>query len=102
MSDLGATSCATFTVNFGRYACTPAHQSTNMAFAALGVTTIAGALLLRTHINQGPIGLTSTALLITTGIGISMAGLNPKNLDIARHELGDSFIHAPPILQLSQ
>ena len=60
----------------------------NASFLLLGITTSIGALLLRSRLLPGPLGLITTALFIASGIGIAMVGLNPENLQIIKHIVG--------------
>jgi len=91
ISDLGNTVCGIMpgTLQYkSRYVCSPEHHWMNVSFLLLGITTSIGALLLRSRLLPGPLGLISTALFVTSGIGIAMVGLNPENLQQIKHIVG--------------
>ena len=91
ISDLGNTACGIMPANIqntSRYICSPEHHWMNASFLLLGITTSIGALLLRSRLLPGPLGLIATALFIASGIGIAMVGLNPENLQIIKHIVG--------------
>ena len=57
-------------------------------FLLLGITTAAGALLLRKKLLANRLGLLSTAAFMASALGIAMVGLNPENLSFSRHIAG--------------
>jgi hypothetical membrane protein len=88
ISDLGNTSCGWSTKHAQLWICSPAHHWMNASFVLLGITTAAGALLLRKQLLPNRLGLLSTAAFVASALGIAMVGLNPENLAGSRHIAG--------------
>ncbi|MET7458191.1 DUF998 domain-containing protein [Streptomyces sp. NPDC005574] len=90
LSDLGNTSCGTFTPPHGQaaYVCSPAHTTMNVSFIACGLLAAAGMVLLRPLWAQQRTVTVAFWLWIVSAAGKVLVGLVPENTDVALHTLG--------------
>jgi hypothetical membrane protein len=85
ISDLGNTACGTFN---DRYVCSPAHALMNLSFIALGVTMIAGTLLIHPLLDFRPGTTIGLSMFATAGGGVVLVGVFPENTVPALHGIG--------------
>lgn len=84
ISDLGNTVCGRFN---GRFVCSPLHALMNVSFIVLGVTMIAGSVLLRHALppTRARLGFLFMAI---AGVGVVVVGVFPENTVSAIHGWG--------------
>ncbi|MGW1741207.1 DUF998 domain-containing protein [Nocardia sp. NPDC001965] len=80
ISDLGITTCTP-------HACSPLHLLMNATFVALGLVTIAGALVFRHYIPRGPRQWSIVVLAVIIGLSTAATGLFPSDDGIVVHAL---------------
>jgi hypothetical membrane protein len=85
ISDLGNTACGSWN---GRYVCSPLHDLMNLSFIVLGVTTMAGSVLVYREFAQGRAAAAGFAAMAAAGLGTVMVGLFPENSVPALHGVG--------------
>jgi hypothetical membrane protein len=85
ISDLGNTRCATYS---GRPVCSPLHLLMNASFVVLGLTMLAGALLLARELAGGRASAVGFGLLGLAGAGTVVVGLFPENTVAGLHAAG--------------
>ena len=85
ISDLGNTVCGSWN---GRYVCSPLHDLMNVSFIVLGVTMIAGSVLVFREFAQGRAAAAGFAGMAAAGLGTVMVGLFPENSVPALHGVG--------------
>jgi hypothetical membrane protein len=86
ISDLGSTRCA---AQSGRPVCSPLHLLMNASFVALGVTMLAGAVLIGRRLAGGSrTATTGFACLGLAGVGTIVVGLFPENTVAWLHAAG--------------
>ncbi|MFI9537649.1 DUF998 domain-containing protein [Nocardia fusca] len=80
VSDLGITTCTP-------HACSPLHLLMNATFVALGLVTIAGAVVFRNYIPHGPRQWSVVALAVVIGLSTAATGFFPSDDGIVLHVL---------------
>ncbi|WP_416564997.1 DUF998 domain-containing protein [Nocardia testacea] len=80
ISDLGITTCTP-------HACSPLHLLMNATFVALGLVTIAGAVVFRDYVPHGPRQWSVVALAVIIGLSTAATGFFPSNDGIVVHVL---------------
>jgi hypothetical membrane protein len=86
ISDLGSTRCA---AQSGRPVCSPLHLLMNASFVALGLTMLAGAVLIGRRVDSGSrAATTGFACLGLAGLGTIVVGLYPENTVAGLHAGG--------------
>lgn len=80
ISDLGITTCTP-------QACSPLHLLMNATFVALGLVTMAGALVFRHYIPRGPRQWSIVVLAVIIGLSTAATGLFPSDNGIVVHAL---------------
>ncbi|MFI5275581.1 MAG: DUF998 domain-containing protein, partial [Candidatus Saccharimonadales bacterium] len=85
ISDLGNTSCSAFN---NRPICSPLHLIMNVSFIILGITLVAGSMLLYYRFKQSRKNTLGFGLYAVGGIGVVMVGLFPENTVSALHGIG--------------
>lgn len=88
ISDLGNTACAPYPAGSSTYVCSPWHLGMNASFVLLGVTMVAGAVLIAGAFRAGWLRGSGLGLIAAAGIGVFLVGLFPENENIAAHTLG--------------
>ena len=88
ISDLGNTACAPYPPESGGYVCSPWHSWMNASFIVVGLTIIAGPLLMRSAFRPGPWQVLGIILLAMAGPGVILVGLFPENINGTLHRLG--------------
>jgi hypothetical membrane protein len=87
ISDLGNTACGRFN---GRYVCSPLHSLMNVSFVILGVSMIAGGVLIRHSLSSTrsrPVTI-GFRMFELGGVGVILVGLFPENSVPAFHGIG--------------
>ncbi len=82
ISDLGNTVCGDYGA---RYVCSPLHGWMNLSFIVLGITMIAGSVLIYQAYRQSATGF---GLMALAGLGTLLVGAFPENTVAVWHELG--------------
>jgi hypothetical membrane protein len=82
ISDLGNTSCGTFS---DRYVCSPAHPAMNLSFVTLGITVVVGSALVHRALGNTRGVATGFVLFALGGVGVVLVGLFPENTVPALH-----------------
>ena len=85
ISDLGNTACARFN---GRYVCSPLHELMNVSFILLGLTMIAGSILVGPVVARRRAGSLGFVWMAVGGIGVVVVGLFPENSVPLFHGIG--------------
>lgn len=85
ISDLGNTACGQYGNNF---VCSPFHGYMNASFIILGLTMIAGSILIYREFKQGRAAITGFTFMALAGFGTILVGLFPENTISALHEIG--------------
>jgi len=85
ISDLGNTACGRFN---GRFVCSPLHTLMNASFMVLGVTMIAGSVLLRHALPPTRARNLGFLFMAIAGFGVVVVGIFPENTVPALHGLG--------------
>ncbi|MEU6554219.1 DUF998 domain-containing protein [Streptomyces sp. NPDC046915] len=90
VSDLGNTTCGTFTVPGGasQYVCSPGHDLMNTGFVVSGALTALGAVLLWRYWPQGRLTRIAGGLFVITGLGRVIVGFAPEDANITMHMIG--------------
>lgn len=89
ISDLGNVSCGDFG---GRYVCSPLHTLMNVSFTTGGVLIILGTILTYAAWPRTAISWLIRLLLTATGIGWTIAGLYPADVNENLHVVGGAFV----------
>jgi hypothetical membrane protein len=76
ISDLGNTACGVYGMN---YICSPLHNLMNVSFIVLGLTMIAGSVLLCQKYAESKLVITGFCLMAVAGLGTILVGLFPEN-----------------------
>jgi hypothetical membrane protein len=85
ISDLGNTACGLYN---GRAVCSPLHNVMNASFILLGLTMIAGSVLIYREFKQGRPAITGFTFMAFAGLGTLLVGLFPENTISALHVTG--------------
>ena len=88
ISDLGNTACGGFN---DRYICSPLHALMNLSFVVLGLTMIAGSVLIHhalTSTRARSLGFTFMGI---GGLGVVVVGIFPENSVSALHGIGSAL-----------
>jgi hypothetical membrane protein len=85
ISDLGNTACGDYG---GKLVCSPLHDVMNASFAVLGITMIAGSVLIWRRAGPGRSAAAGLALMAVSGAGVILVGLFPENSVPALHGTG--------------
>lgn len=85
ISDLGNTVCGVYA---DRYVCSPWYSWMNISFMLLGITVLAGSILLYHQFRKSLGSLVGFGLMGLAGIGTMMVGLFPANLFSELHAVG--------------
>ncbi len=85
ISDLGNTACGRFN---GRYVCSPLHTLMNVSFIVLGVTMIAGSVLIGHALPPTRARNLGFLFMAIAGVGVVVVGIIPENTVSALHGLG--------------
>lgn len=85
ISDLGNTACGVYS---GRLVCSPLHNWMNASFVVLGLTMIAGSLLIYHEFRKSRAGAVGFNFMALAGFGTILVGLFPENTVSALHALG--------------
>lgn len=85
ISDLANSACGRFN---GRFVCSPWHDLMNASFVLLGLTMIAGSLLVRRALRGSRTRDVGFLLLGIGGVGVVMVGLFPENSFATLHGIG--------------
>ena len=88
ISDLGNTVCGRFN---DRAICSPLHQLMNLSFVTLGVTMVAGSLLINFCLPARRGTTRGLSAMSIAGIGVLLVGLFPENTVSALHGFGASL-----------
>src|ERR1017187_1472407 len=88
ISDLGNTACGRFN---GRYICSPLHTLMNVSFVVLGVTMVAGSVLVWRGLSSARARSLGFAFMGIGGIGVVLVGLFPENSVSALHGIGSAL-----------
>lgn len=95
ISDLGNAHCALQTDPESRYVCSPEHDLMNVSFVALGVLLVVGAALAGGLLwRRGRTATLARLLLAAAGVGFTLAGLAPADVNENLHVLGALLIMA--------
>ncbi len=79
ISDLGATSCGTYSGGGGIIVCSPRHLLLNIGLVVLGFQVAAGALLLRPLLARTSAADWSQALLVVAGVALPFVAAFPED-----------------------
>lgn len=82
ISDLGNSACGPYRQMF---VCSPSHGFMNLSFVVLGITMIAGSLLIYRELRRAVAGFAAMCL---AGLGTIMVGLFPENTVSGLHAAG--------------
>lgn len=85
ISDLGNTRCGVFS---GRLVCSPLHALMNLSFVGLGVTMIAGSLLISRAAATTRSLSSGLGCLAISGVGVILVGTFPENSNPGAHAIG--------------
>lgn len=85
ISDLGNTSCGTYG---GRYVCSPLHVWMNASFIVLGVTMVAGAVLIYQEFRKSRGSAWGFGAMAAAGVGTILVGIFAENTNSSLHEFG--------------
>jgi hypothetical membrane protein len=85
ISDLGNTACAAYG---GRLVCSPLHGVMNASFITLGVTMVAGSVLVLRQLGRSRGAAAGLAAMTISGLGVIMVGAFPENSVPAWHGTG--------------
>lgn len=85
ISDLGNTSCANF---HGRAVCSPLHGLMNLSFGVLGLTMIAGSMVLLFALPRTRVRTLGFSFMSVAGSGVALVGLSPENVAPSMHAIG--------------
>ena len=89
ISDLGATTCGPLTVStYHAYVCSPLHIVMNIAFVAVGVLSIIGAIATRSAWPQRRLTAWGLTFIAIMGIGEIISGLAPEDVNPTLHIVG--------------
>lgn len=88
ISDLGNTVCAPYPVGSPSYVCSPWHAGMNASFIVMGLSVLAGVLLLRRAFGAGWAIGAGLALVALAGPGYILVGVYPENVNHPPHYLG--------------
>ena len=89
ISDLGAVTCGRPQIaGYHVYVCSPLHTVMNVAFALLGLLTLAGVVLLRPTLPRGRLASVGVAFVALFGVGKIVVGLDPEDVRLLLHSLG--------------
>lgn len=79
ISDLGATTCGTYSGGGGILVCSPRHVLVNAGFVVLGIQVFAGAVLLRSFLHGSRPATASLALLLIAGAALPFVAAFPED-----------------------
>ncbi len=79
ISDLGATTCGSYSGGGGVLVCSPRHALLNSGLMLLGVQVVVGTLLLRPLLGDARIGRGAGALLVLAGAALPFIGAFPED-----------------------
>lgn len=79
ISDLGATTCGSYSGGGGVLVCSPRHALLNGGLALLGVQVVLGTLLLQPILLAEPYGRAAAALLVLAGAALPLVGAFPED-----------------------
>jgi hypothetical membrane protein len=79
ISDLGATTCGSYSGGGGVLVCSPRHALLNGGLALLGVQVVLGTLLLQPILITEPHGRAAAALLVLAGAALPLVGAFPED-----------------------
>jgi hypothetical membrane protein len=85
ISDLGNTVCSLYR---GSVVCSPRHVWMNLSFVALGISMIAGSVLLGRILSKNAVSAAGFACMSLAGVGTVLVGLFPENTVSALHIIG--------------
>lgn len=85
ISDLGNTACGMYGP---LYVCSPLHMLMNTSFVVQGITTIAGAVLIRKQFGPSKLTTAGFACMALAGVGTILVGLFPENTIAILHIVG--------------
>lgn len=85
ISDLGNTACGAYG---GRLVCSPLHGVMNASFITLGITMMAGSVLILREFGQRRGAAAGLAAMVISGLGVIMVGAFPENSVPALHGIG--------------
>lgn len=85
ISDLGNTACGAYG---GRLVCSPLHGVMNASFITLGITMMAGSVLILRAFGQRRGAAAGLAAMTLSGLGVIMVGAFPENSVPAWHGAG--------------
>ncbi|MBA3420931.1 MAG: DUF998 domain-containing protein [Thermoleophilaceae bacterium] len=90
ISDLGVTECGSYPQLDERVVdvCSPRHALMNTTFVVVGLLTGAGAALTRAAWPGRRVASVGLAFILLSGVGGSLVGLAPANVNIAVHAVG--------------
>ncbi len=89
ISDLGNSDCGRYS---GRLVCSPQHVLMNGSFIVLGITMIAGSVLIYRAFTAYRGAAVGFGLMVIAGVGTLLVGLYPENVNIVSHTLGASLV----------
>lgn len=85
ISDLGNTQCGAYV---GRFVCSPQHWLMNVSFVALGLTMLAGSVLIAHEFRKVSYGQWGFLGMAIAGVGAVLVGIFPENIVSSMHVLG--------------
>lgn len=101
MSDLGVTTCGTYTYSFAPYMiCSPYHLLINWANTLTGIAIFVGAISLNNFWPNTQKTKVATVLLIIFGISNTLAGVIPADVSFVWHTVGSipgMFVQVPAL-----
>jgi len=89
ISDLGNTACGQYS---DRFVCSPLHALMNASFIALGITMIAGSVLIYHEFRRSRGTVVGFGSMAIAGVGSLLVGLFPENANIVLHTTGASLV----------
>jgi hypothetical membrane protein len=85
ISDLGNTACGTYA---GHLVCSPLHGLMNISFITLGLTMIAGSVLIYHEFKESRPNAFGFGAMAVAGVGTLLVGAFAENTVVTLHELG--------------
>lgn len=101
ISDLGAAHCAENAMGTS-YVCSPLHVVFNVSIVLLGILIAAGVVGARSAFPPGRVARAGTIVLVIAGVGATMVGVFPEDVQGVAHSLGAllAFVGAAAALVL--
>ncbi len=92
ISDLGAIYCTNRPVDSDHFICSPWHSVMNASFILQGLLIAGGAVLIGSRFTDRRTVKVSLLLLVGSGVGVSVVGLAPEDLNTYFH-VGGAALH---------